>query len=132
MTITVVDCHLMNHTCVKFSAPSPADLNFRPTSSTMFSLAALIGSLATSVSATSHVMVSLGGSHYEHGSKGPMAQPSSQSHMLMKDSMDMMDPPMAVMDSMDKPMEPMTMDVLPMEPLPLCWPKLVLKIILAL
>ena len=118
MTITVVDCHLMNHTCVKFSAPSPADLNFRPTSSTMFSLAVLIGSLATSVSATSHVMVSLGGSHYEHGSKGPMAQPSSQSHMLMKDSMDMMDPPMAVMDSMDKPMEPMTMDVLPMEPLP--------------
>merc|ERR1712088_172716 len=72
------------------------------------------GSLVSSVVATSHVMVSLGGSHYEHGNKVAMTQPSRSSlpPMAMSSGVDMMEPPM---DSMEKPMT-MAMKLMAMEP----------------
>ena len=80
----------------------------------MISMAMLMGgSLVSSVVATSHVMVSLGGSHYEHGNKVAMTQPSRSSlpPMAMNSGVDMMEPPM---DSMEQPMK-MAMKSMPME-----------------
>merc|ERR1719219_435268 len=81
----------------------------------MISMAMLMGgSLVSSVVATSHVMVSLGGSRYEHGNKVAMTQPSRSSPppMAMNSGMDMMEPPM---DSMEQPMK-MPMELMAMEP----------------
>ena len=85
-------------------------------------MAMLIGFLATSVFATSHVMVSLGGSHYEHGNQVAMAQPSNWPHapMSMNSGMDMMEPLMDNMEGMEPmPMEPMPMEPMPIEPMPM-------------
>jgi len=87
-------------------------------------MAMLIGSLATSVFGTSHVMVSLGGSHYEHGNQAAMAQPSNWPYppmSMMNSGKDMMEPPMDNMGGMEMkmPMEPMPMEPMPMEPMPM-------------
>ena len=68
--------------------------------------------LATSALATSHVMVSLGSSRYEHGNQVPMAQPPNWPHppMAMNSGMDMMEPSMEGMEQeMKMSMEPMPM-----------------------
>ena len=84
-----------------------------------------MSSIATSVLATSHVMVSLGGSHYEHGNQAAMAQPTNWPHppMSMNSGMDMMEPSMDNMEGMEQqmkmPMEPMPMESMPMEPMPM-------------
>ena len=86
----------------------------------MISMAMLMGgSLVSSVVATSHVMVSLGGSHYEHGNKVAMTQPSRSSlpPMAMSSGVDMMEPPMDSMEQpMKMPMKSMPMELMAMEP----------------